>query len=251
MGRSLRDLFIVGKPLVLDDGAGEPVNLFIRKMNDTRHSEAMKRAGAAKSRMKAALKDETSNEYLSIQESIEEFGREGLIAYLLSDFRFTKERPVEAEVAAQDEWAEDNYLQGLQEAWMGGHDDAYAKDPEDVEAKRTFDELKRFAEAVEKEVDARVEAFRKDLETKSDEQLEKMVIGKYGEVRMASAWLQEFRKCEIWLSTFQEDKVTLAMPERADVDVLETETVAKIMEALEEITVEGTEGKDSPESPTS
>lgn len=249
--RTLRDLYIVGKPVTLDDGDGEPVDVFIRKMNDARHAEAMKRAGAAKSRMKAALKDENSPEYLAILESIDEFGREGCITYLLQDFQYTKERVIEAEVGAREEWDDENYLEGLQQAWMDGLNDEYAKDPEHVDAKRTFDELKRFADDCEKEMEGRLEAFKKDLDTKTDEQLEKMVVAKYGEVRTASAWLQEFRRCEIWLSTFEPDKRTLAMEDRSVIDDLEPNVISQLMDAIEEITVEGTEGKESQDSPTS
>lgn len=251
MGRSLRDLFITGKPLTLDDGQGEPIELFIRKMNDARHSEAMRRASAAKSRIKAALNDDLSTEYMSIAETVEEFGREGCIAYLTQDFKFGRERVVEAELAYQDEWNDDDYLSGLREAWIEGHNDLYAKDPEDVEAKRTFDEMKRFSDQVETEVEGQVEAFAKDLEGKTDEQLEKMVIEKYGEVRMATAWMEEFRKCEVWLSTFEPDRQTLALEDRSDVDVLEVETIRSIMDAIEALTVDGTEGKDSLDSTTS
>jgi hypothetical protein len=249
--RTLRDLYVVGKPLKIDDGQGPAIEVYVRKMNDVRHQEAMRRASAAKARAKSVLKDEASDEYQEILEMIQEFGREGNITYLIEDFRYGKEAAVEAELAAEDEWSTDGYLEGLRDAWIDGLDDEYAKDPEHTEAARVFAELKRFEQQAVKELEGRIEAFRTDLETKSNEQLEKMVVAKYAEVRAAHAWLAEFRRCEIWLSTFLPDKRTLAMEHRKDVDDLEPGVVATLMTEIESLSVDNQEGKDSPQSPTS
>ena len=50
------------------EGIGVAVDVYIKKMNDARHDKAMKKASAAKSKMRSLLKDEDSDEYQAIHE---------------------------------------------------------------------------------------------------------------------------------------------------------------------------------------
>jgi hypothetical protein len=251
--RRLTDLYIVGTEVVFDDGQGDPITVFLRKLGPVEHETALKRANAARSRMAAVKRQPDSDDYLAHYAAVTEFSEEELASYLLEEHRASRAPIVEAELASEGEWAKDGYLDGLHEAWLdGGMKEAYAKDPEDPEAKRVFDELGRFADKVDAEVAAEVEAKRADLEHMDLEKLQQAVFEKYMEVQASLAWLTEYRRCEIWLATRDpKDKKTRYFESRDEVNDLPIEVSQRLMDAYRDISVEPMEGKDSLATDTS
>lgn len=250
--RRLTDLFVVGRPLKINDGEVdpetgepyEPIEVYVRKLNAIEHETALRRANAARSAKAAVKNQENSDEYMVNWEAVEEYSRDGLISYLLQDFRSNREPLIEAELADDEEWSKNNYLLGLQESWLDGLKDRYAEDPTDAEALRVFEEMKRFNDALDAEINAEVEAKKADLESKSDLALQKQVFEKLMSMQASIAWLTEYRKCEVWLCTRLPDKKTKYFESREEVDEVPPEVFTQIADAYREISVEPTEGKD-------
>ena len=121
--------------------------------------------------------------------------------------------------------------------------DRYAEDPNDPEALRVFNEIKRFNESVDAEVVAEMDAKKADLEAKSDLALQKTVFDKLMAMQASIAWLTEYRKCEVWLSTRLPDRKTPYFENREEVDHLPQEIFSKIADVYREISVEPAEGK--------
>lgn len=250
--RRLTELYVVGQEVIFDDGEGEPITVYVRKLNPVDHDTALRRANAARSRIMAIKSDEDTEEYLAMMSLVYDYKDDDLVQYLVDDYRGTKYVSIEARRADDDEWAKDNYLQGLHDAWDDGVDATYAEDPTDADALRVYKELERFSALVEQDVEAEVGDFRETLSDRSVGDLRAMVLEKIFDVRASIAWLDEYRKCEIWLSVRESDhKTRYFTGGRQEIDELPTEVFKRLQDAYRLISVDPLEGKDSAATPAS
>jgi hypothetical protein len=243
--RRLQDLYVVGQEFTFNDGRGDPVTIYLRKLNPVDHENAMRRANAARSRTQAVRSQPDSDEYNDVYGSVSEFEREGLIQYLAEEERLNRAAVVEAERASDEEWTKDGYLDGLRDAWAEGLEDRWIVDNSDPEAARVWSELNRFTGLVDKEIEAEIESFKQGLEDRSDEALRQMVLERFLVVRASLAWLSEYRRCEIWLSARELDKRTKVFASRDEVDELPLEMFQQLTEAYRSLAMDPMEGKDS------
>lgn len=252
--RRLSDLYVVGKELVIDDGQGEPITVWIQKLTPLQHEKALRRANGARAGVLAVQREpKDSIDRLSYEHEIESLdSREDMIDYLLTEKLATLYQVEEARLAGEDEWSNENYLQGLTDRWTDGAKDTYAENPDDPEAKRVFEALKEFAEAVEEEVQKHKKSLMRDFEDKTDEELREQVLARAIEMSADLAWLSEYRKCEVWQCVRDGDNHReLYFHHRDEVDELSIETFKLLSEAYNELKVDIIEGKDSEETPTS
>jgi hypothetical protein len=156
----LKDLYRRGKELRLDDGDGE-ATVWLQKLSPVDHATAVSRASAARARALMSRNDPDSDDYMSAYGAVIGSGveRETLIRYINLPELGNKEMIIEAEMAAEEEWSKDDYLQGLRDAWNDTLELRYALEPDDPECKRVFAELTRFADAV----NARMGVFEADM----------------------------------------------------------------------------------------
>lgn len=246
--RRLSDLFVVGREIVFDDGGGE-LKIWLQKLNPVEHETAMRRAAGARARV---ISGKHLEEIEMAQDEAAQFGRQGWIEYLASDVISRKLHALEAELAAEEEWSENDYLQGLRDVWDASMEQALKEDPEDVSAQTVRDELERFRTELEKRVEGERERIIKDFEAKADEDLERRVVDRLINTRADLAWLSEFRKCEIWLATREaEDHHKHYFTNRDEVDDLSQEVLVRLMHEYQDLGVEPLEGKDSGEIPDS
>lgn len=249
--RRLGDLYVVGKELTLDDGKG-PVTVWINKLNPVDHSNALRHANAARARILAAKKDKESEERLSIESDLADQEKEDLITFLVSDVALRRQEAIEAELAAEQEWEDKDYLQGLVDSWENGLKDTYAADSEDPEAKHVFEELERWEAVLAERMKAEREALTRDYSEKSEEDLRELTLDRLIQVQGDQAWLEEYHRCEVWLATREPDHHKKKyFANRDEVDDLPNEVLLALVSAYRELTVEPTEGKDSPGTPAS
>ena len=252
--KKLGDLFIRGVECTVTDG-DDSVEVWIQKLNPLQQDKALRRANGARAKVLSVRKrDEEDLDRLSYTHEAEEIleDRDTAIDYLLSEKLGTIYQVREAELAFEKEWSEENYLQGLRDAWEDGLNDAYAIDQEDEDAQRVFNELKRFAETVEKSVQGERESLAKGLESKTDDEIQTLVINKVIEAAADLEWLKEFRKSEIFFAVREIDNHNKPYFEkREDVDDLEIEVFGQLTQAYNAMRVDVVEGKDSPETPDS
>jgi hypothetical protein len=254
--RRLEDLYIRGRQVTVDDGTGDPVDVWIQKLNPLEHEKAIRKAGAAKARVLMAMRDHDSEEYQEAYSDVLDLGpKASLVEYLVADESAKVKEAKEAELSFADEWKKDNYLQGLRDAWEDADDplkDRYARNPEDEEAHRVFLELKRFADQVEAEVAPELERLKRDWADVSDEEAQDKTLERFVELRSGMAWLREFRRMEVFYSTRDpEDHRKYYFASRDQVDGLANEVFFQLSTACQELMVEPAEGKDSPKTPSS
>lgn len=244
--RRLTDLYQIGKEITFDDGSGEPVAVYVRKLNPIDQETAIRKANAARARVYATGRDIESDEYAELLSQAIEIGtREDLIAYLIQGrlAEFTEAK--EAELAAEEEWAEDSYLEGLREAWEGTLQERYLIDKEDSEARHVYEELQRFAGLVTPYLEDEKAALEQLYVDKDLAELRELVADQLVTISADIAWVREYRKCELWLATRDPETKGRYFESRDEVDQLPAEVHNRLMEEYQSLNVSVPEGKDS------
>lgn len=254
--RRLEDLYVRGRQLVIDDGTGDPVEVWLQKLNPLEHEKSIRKAGAAKARVLMAMKDHDSEEYQEAFSDVLDFGsREALVDYLIAEEASRINETKETELSFQEEWHKEGYLQGLQDAWEDPErplKDVYATNPADIEANRVFLELKRFADQVTAEIDPLLDELRARYQDASEEDLQAEALKRFMELRAGLAWLREYRRNEVFFATREpEDHRKYYFATRDQVDELSNEVYHQLSDGCQELMVESGEGKDLPSSPSS
>lgn len=250
--RRLTDLYVTGRELTIDDGQGGET-VWLQKLNDLDHETALRKAGAARAVVMTHRNEPESDDYKSAYSDMAELdNRDFLIDLVTREENVKRLASAEAELAAEDEWSEDGYLQGLHDSWNGGLKDRYATDPEDPEAKRVFGELKRFSDAVTSAVDEQIDALKAAWADRPDSELFHEATLVFLAQRATNAFLREFERCELWLATRKADKHTdYYFASREEIDQLQPQVYDALRAAYTELIVDPTEGKDSPGIPAS
>lgn len=248
--KTLLDLYVVGKEIVFEQGT-DSVKVWLQKLSPLDHETAVRKANAARARVLLSTRDPDGDLLKSIENELldERSTKESLIELLTSTSLVEYAQAREAEFASQSPWSDDNYLQGLHDAWNDGLAMQYATDPEDPEAKTAHDELERFATKVKEAVDAGRTSMAAEYDDKSfqelwDEAL-KHKVGNHSDL----AWLLEFRRCEAWLSVRDPDShANYYFGDRSDVDRLSPIILRRIIEEYSNLETPVMEGKDLPET---
>lgn len=261
--RRLSDLYVTGKEVVIDDGAGG-VKVYLRKLTQLEHEAAMRKASAAKAQVLLIRNNPEDEEWLSVYAEIDELGeRANIVEFLIAEDLAQVEQSRATELEFEEEWAKDGYAQGLRDAWEGdeetpGLKDRYIDDEDDPEAKKVFDELKRFSDIVDKSVQAEAVRLRADLEGVDEEELRRRAVARYLDMRAGMAWVREFHRSQVLFATRDpedHDKYyfvnQMGKPNRAEIDKLAPETLGALSRGYDELEVDPTEGKDSPPPPDS
>jgi hypothetical protein len=256
--RRLSDLYVRGMEVEVDDGQGPPVKVWLAKVNAVDRDSMIRRANAAKARYLIETDNEESDLFAEQYAQVREYeDRDGLVALAISeDLRRFRER-TEAEVAAdEDTWGKDDYLQGLVDSWFGTDDQpgfaaVIAEDPNDPEALRVKAEIDRFGDQVQKLVDAEIERLKAEWEDVPDEQLWRTVAHQILEQKATNAFVEEAMRQQLFYAVRELDRTTRYFSTVAEVDELDEAVRGQLMERLNTLSVETTEGKDSPGDPDS
>lgn len=253
--RTLKDLYVVGAWCEIDDGNG-PVKVWLQKLNPVDHETALRNANARRARTLAMSRmPEDSDERAMYMNQLFDLAsdRDQTIEFLAQERMTERYSAIEAEVAAEKEWSEDDYIQGLKDAWNQEMFETFAlattdelKESEEyIEAERVRSELERFNGQVLKVLEGEVEALKADYADWSEEKLIEAGINKIIESQANMNWLIEFRRSELWLGVLDGPKTKQRVfDKRSDVDELASEVVNELMQAYTELNVDSVEGKD-------
>lgn len=250
--RRLEDLYVIGKEVSFDDGSGDVITVWLQKLNPVELSTALRRANAARSRVRSVKSDPESDEYQSYWLEVLDFEtKDSLALYLSGEKTMSLQEREEAKLAAEEEWAEHDYLQGLKDAWLGGLADQHQTDPDD-ETTRVRDELARFSDTAGVIVTQESEAIIADLMAKDIELLQEEALERVIAYHANVAWLDEFHRCELWRGVRDPAKHTIYYFDKRDqIDSLSAVVANRLYAEYADLSVDVTEGKGSEETPNS
>lgn len=248
--RKLADLYVRGKDVIVDDGSGDTVKVWVQKLTPVDQEKAVRKANAYRSQLVAEAHDETSELFLSARNEVESLTREALISQAAQFEVARHSAALEAEVESQERWTKEGFLQGLYDAWSDGLSDRYALDPEDTEAKRVFEAMQEYLQEVNAKIQSELDRLKNEFEeTRTDDQLRKTAVENALLSRVDIQWMAEYRRCQVWLSVREPDNHrTYYFNGRAEVDQLAQETLLALIGAYSDLEVDVVEGKGSGET---
>lgn len=252
--RRLTDLYSRGEEVKIDDGEGEPVILWIRKMTPADAELAYLKASAKRAAfLSMGKEDPPSDAYLTLKAQIDEFSKENLVLWNTTTEMIKREPMVESRVAHLEEWEKERYLESLLERTQDEDFKRKAEElPEDEEIVRVHKEIERFNAQVANEVEAERVRVEREKDGLSTVELGDMVLQNMLESQADAAWLQEFQKCQIWRCVFDgQQRSERAFQTRDEVDELQLQTIAALAEVIDRLHVPDQEGKDSQQTTTS
>lgn len=254
MGAHLKDLYSVGELVTIGDSENS-VEVYLRKLNTVDAQTAVKRAAARRARVLITTKDKDSDEFLMFVSQAQDLGRDGCIDAIIAQDAQKLADKLEAEYADDKEWADEDYLVSLRDAWEEVKDDYHDAEegtPEKEEADRVFAELKRFQVKVEEALERELEDLRAAFDEVSDLELAERAAEKLIGAAADHEWLAEYQRCQIWLGVRDpKQKNKKYFESRQEIDELAPEVVGELIAHYNRISVESAEGKESEEAPTS
>src|SRR5262249_51407248 len=144
----------------------------VRKLNSVEHEEIVRRANAAKAKVLACNKNPDSVTARAIELQVEELRtKEDLVDALAPDELAKRINSVEAEVASQEKWSKDDYLQGLQDSWQEGLYRTYHEDPDNEEAKHVYEEIQAYVKEVQDSLGEVEDDIKNDLRGNTEPKL--------------------------------------------------------------------------------
>jgi hypothetical protein len=247
--RRLTDLWVTGRELILDDGDGDPLVVWLQKVNPGEATDTQRRCDAARARVLSVRSQPDAYEYQALQGSVVAYSDDPaeLVKFLLGEDRVKAQRSQEAQLANEEEWSKDNYLQGLRDAWDDDLQRRWLEDNADVEGARVHDELERFTDEVKARVDDDMEALTTTmLATTTFSDLQDRMVGRLLEIDGTQAWLNELYRCQLYYGVREpDDHKKLYFVDRDEVDQLSTATFGRLRTAYDNLEVDVAEGKGS------
>jgi len=246
--RRLGDLYMVGKTLELnDDSDGDPIEVYLQKISPIEQRDAADFATKARAAV-LSMKHAPDEEKVLYEDQLGDMSldtREDFIDFLASSRIDELRLSAEQRIAADDEWAKDDYLNSLQQAWNDGVRDTWITTDDDAEANRIYEELKRYTDEVDKALDVDKQDIYSEFDLIETDELKSKVINKIIEMEADFAWMNEFSFYQAFYATRLPDNHDERYFESVDeVKCLDTRILAEIISVYRDMTVEGVEGKD-------
>lgn len=252
--RRLTDLYLVGRQESFDDGGGEPVAVWLQKLNSLEQIDAAQAADGQRSVVIAAIRDHDSDLWKQAWTEADRLeGTKELVEYLTVEDEAREQMAQEARLEAEDEWTKDSYLDGLRRAWNeDGLRERYQEDPEDADARRVWTELQRFNDTVREAVEDRMAPLRKEYEDMPVEVLKQKVAERLLEVIARQRWIKEFYRQQIFIGVRDpENHRQRYFDTLEEIDILADPMRRKLEMLFDALNVDAMEGKGSPVSPSS
>lgn len=251
--RRLSDLFVRGKEVKIEDDLGEPVVIWLQKLNAVDREACLRRSNAAKARYMTGADEVEGDSYQAIYAQARSgVDHASLVAIIVAE-EITKARArIEAELLAdRDGWGKDNYLQGLADSWIGDDDNpglaaTFAREPDDPEALSVKAELDRYEGEVMERAKHEEERLAADWDHASDEDVWHRATRRILDSRANDVFFREFERQELFYSVRDPaDHSKRYFGSLAELNDLDDKVLDQLKTAYNALVVDPSEGKDS------
>lgn len=251
--RRLGDLYVVGQEMTFDDGKGEPVVVWLQKPNPVEMESIFRRASAAKNKFQKAASNRDSEEWNAFESQVRAFDeRTTLVDLVIHEDLAKAQVRIMSQVEAEDEWSEDDYLQGLYDLWIGQDEEqglqlTFATDSDHPEAKRVHDELTRFDGQVRELLEAEEERLRSSWDAAPDDELYVKATEALLKRELERHFVAEYERQQLFYGVREPtDHGKRYFATLEEVDQLPSEVNVQLRLAFGALMVDLQEGKDSP-----
>lgn len=248
--RRLTDLYMrgVSHSFADDDPNEEGIEVWVSKLSPLQRKAAGDKANAARALI-LAVKNEPEDspvklEYIEAAASMGYDDRKSKIELLIAPDVQKAIEEAEAEIAASDKWAENDFLVSLQDAWNDGLSSKYLEDPDDVEAKRVFDALREYTVEVEARVDKARESLAAGWKGRHESEIDEKILDRLIDTAADFRWVEEFHRWQIFFAVrLPEDHKEQYFVDKVEVDELDQRVFDELFSVFTDLSVSSLEGK--------
>lgn len=245
------DLYVKGTNVVFEDptGEGDDVAIWVQRLVPFEVTQCAEKAAAAQALWSLLkFKDASDEKRLAILAKADYDNmldqRSDMIDFLIAGEVMKAEASAEAELAEEEEWSKDSYLDGLRESWFDKHKREHHTEPT-PESEKVWGELLRFSEKVDEMVEKHKVSLRRDYAKKSNETLREEVVDKLIAQQGNATWLQEYTLWEVFFSCRDpENHRQRYFVDIEEVRLLDDQPLMKLVEAINQLNIEPQEVKD-------
>lgn len=257
--RRLGDLYVRGKDIEIDDGTGDPVPVWLQKLNEIERDAVLRRATAAKARHRLECEHEESEMFMATLTSVVDYlDRDGMTAIVMAE-PMVKARERFEEQMRHDEngWGKDDKIQTLIDAWTGTDDApglaaAFAEDENDPAAIKVKDEIERFEAELDHAIERETERLTREWEDMPEMELARRVAREILSRKADEAFLGEWTRQHIFHCVREtDDHAKRYFESLIEVDDLDDKVRRILDRHMNELFVDLREGKESPATPAS
>jgi len=257
--RRLGDLYVRGKEIKIDDGTGDPVVIWIQKLNEIERDAVLRRANAAKARYLLECEHEESELFVGTLASVHDYlDHDGMVNVVISEDVAKARQRFEAQMAADEEgWGKDDKIKSLLDEWVGTDEEpglaaTFAEDENDPSALRVKGEIEAYEADLDRAVKEEQERLAREFDSTPDMELSRLatreVLKRRGEDVFMKEWLRQQTFFCVREPDDHQKRYFGSMPEVDDLH----DTVREALERqCNSLFVDLTEGKGSPASPAS
>lgn len=249
--RRLSDLYTKGTTVVFEDPEeeGNDIAIWVQLLVPFEITQCAEKAAAAQAVWSLLkFKDTGDEKRLAVlaRADYDEMltQRADMIDFLIAGEVLKAEASCEAELAAEEEWAKDSYLDGLRESWFDKYKMEHHTEPT-PESEKVWAELNRFSERVDEMMEKRKASLRREYAKKSNETLREEVVDKLITQQGNATWLQEYTLWEVFFSCRDpENHRQKYFQDIEEVRLLADQPLSRLVSAINELNIEPQEVKD-------
>ena len=245
--KRLLNLHKRGQEVVFEDAEG-PFSIWVQRIDPWEENQAIMQSKVPKAPIMALKRNPLDPGRLAYHDLMERWGlndRDTQITFLISPKVQQAQASAEARIAAEDEWAKEDYLISLQESFNDTLQAVLVDNPEDEDAMRVINELTRYTEQVEAAVAYDEGELRAEMQNEDDAVIEEKVLQQLIEAEANAVQMNEFRKWRLFYSLRNPDNHDeLLLESRDDLEHMDEKDIDKLMEAYLDVSFDGIEGKD-------
>jgi hypothetical protein len=255
--RRLTDLYLTGKEVVVSDGAGEAVTIWLSKLNDLDQTSIVRRANAMKAQHLIDAQNEESELFKALWAQVHDFeDREALVVVVIAEEVQRIRQRIEAQLSTdEDGWGKDEYVQGLFDLWIGDGDNEglmhrQIDEPDDPEVKRVLAELERFNTEVANKVTAEADELEREWSAVTEDELYDRATHELLKRRSEDIFVREMLRQQLFYAVRDlDDHKKRYFGTITEVDELDSRVREKLEWEYTQLVVDSREGKDSRANP--
>lgn len=248
--RRLSELYQSGKLVVINDETdGDPAVVWIKKLSDLEQRKCLDKSAHIRTQY---LLMERKKDHAGRDKFVEQLiaysldAEESLIGFIVGGKLLEVQQSHESRISEEEEWSKDNYLESLRTLWQDeGLEKKYELNPEDEDAKRVYEELKRFSDQVEEAVAAERDDMIESMRGRPYEDLLSDAVDQLIQTESNVKWIEEFHKWRLFFCVKDpEDHRVPYFEDVEEIEYLPTDVIVRLQDEVEAINVTGLEGKD-------
>lgn len=252
--RRLYDLYVVGKEVEFEDDLGNAETVWVQKLNKV-EQEAAVRHGMSARQIAQEMLDEDSETFQAALAQMKNYTTEDVWRNVAISEELDRARKrISAQVAVEEEWSDEDRLQGLTDAWLGNEHSGglraeFILDTENEEARRVLDALKEYDRQCEELVERERERLLRDLDGTEEPKLLKAAAQQLVKQQINEKFVHAYQNAEIFYAVRLADDHGERYFESIDeLDKIPDPVRDRLVLEFTSLMVDVAEGKDSGET---